>query len=187
MHQAHNSGGNARLVADLHDALRREWRALGWLQDEGVPTGDCEWQHPHRHHEGEVEWGDAGNDADREAHHLGVDAARNLVKVLAHQQGRSAAGKVNDFDATANLTCCVAQYLAVLGGDEFGKRLAVVEHRLTQLEEVAGALWWRHLSPLNGCGTRRVNGSLYVGGVGERNIGKRGLGCRVWHDQPLAR
>ena len=187
VHQANNASRNAGLFADLDDALRREWRALGWLQDERVAASDREWQHPHWHHEGEVEWRNAGDHPDREAHHLGVDAARDLVEVLAHEQCWGAAGEVDDLNAAADLARCIAEHLAVLGGDELGERFAVVEHRLTQLEEVAGSLWWRHLAPLVSGGSRRINGSLHVGGIRERHVGEGGLGSRVRHHKALVR
>ena len=187
MHQANNASWNSRLFADFDDALRREWRALGWLQDEGVTAGDREWQHPHRHHEGEVEWCDASDDTDREAHHLGVDAARDLVEVLAHEECWGAAGEVDDLNAAADLARCVAENLAVLGGDKFGERLTVVEHRLPQLEEVAGSLWRWHLTPLVGGGARRIHSGLYIGGIRKGYVGEGGLGSRVRHQQPLAR
>ena len=39
------------------------WIALGRLEDEGVATGDGDREHPHRHHDREIERGDAGADA----------------------------------------------------------------------------------------------------------------------------
>src|SRR5215510_12859324 len=47
--------------------------ALGDLEYEGVAAGERDREHPHRHHGGEVEGRNAGDDTERLADRIGID------------------------------------------------------------------------------------------------------------------
>ena len=68
--------------------------ALGRLEDEGVAAGDRRRELPQRDHRREVERRDAGDDAERLAHRIDVDAGAGAVGVLALHQVRRAERRI---------------------------------------------------------------------------------------------
>ena len=110
--------GNAGLVEQLGEEQRRRRVLLGRLEDERVPAGDGVGEHPHRHHRREVEGRDAGDDAERLADLVDVDAGADLLRVAALEQLRDAAGELEVLEAAGDLAQGVRGDLAVLGGQE---------------------------------------------------------------------
>jgi len=104
VHDVEDTGGQACLLEQFGDTHRRERGELRRLEDEAVPRHDGNRDHPHRHHVGEVEGRDAGDDADRKAGQLLIDALGDLIEILTHHQRRRAAGEVDDLDRPLDLT-----------------------------------------------------------------------------------
>ena len=69
---------------------------------------------PQRDHRREIERRDAGDDAERLAHRIHVDAGAGAVGELALQQMRNAAGELGDFEAALDVAVRVGDGLAVL-------------------------------------------------------------------------
>ena len=97
---------------------RRRRVFLGRLEDERVAAGDGVAEHPHRHHRREVERRDPGDDAQRLADLVHVDAARDLLAEAALEQMRDAAGELEVLEPARDLTERVRRDLAVLGGQQ---------------------------------------------------------------------
>ncbi len=159
----------ARLGGQLGQLQGRGRHLLAGLEDEGVPAGDGEREHPHRHHRREVERRDAGDDteglADRGHVHTGGDLGGQLALELL----RDAAGQLDDLQAAGDLAQRVAVHLAVLGGDQRGQLLAVRVDQLAVGEQYGRTLGQRAGAPgaerLLGGGDGRVH--LVHGGEGD--------------------
>src|SRR2546425_4920178 len=139
-----DSRGQAGLLEQLGDSHRREWCELRRLEDEGIPRYDGNRNHPQRHHVGEVEGRDSGDDPDRKTRQFLVDALGDLVEILAHHQGRRAAGKVDYFDGTLDLAAGLVERLAVFPGHDLGQLVDVLVEERFEAEH--------HLRPLRNWG-----------------------------------
>ncbi len=58
-----NSLGESDLLSQLADLIDGSSHSLGWLQDEGITTGDGKGEHPEGNHHGEVEGGHSSTDS----------------------------------------------------------------------------------------------------------------------------
>ena len=67
---------------------------------------------------GKVERRDAGDDAERLAHGIEVDARAGALGEFALQEVRDAAGELDDFEAALDVALGVGEGLAVLGREE---------------------------------------------------------------------
>ena len=76
---------------------------LAGLEDERVAAGDRVGAHPQRHHRREVEGRDAGDDAERLADVVDVDAGRGLLGEPALEQLRDADGELDVLQAAGDL------------------------------------------------------------------------------------
>ena len=102
-------------VDQLDDQRRRPRVELGRLEDEGVAAGDRVGQEPERDHRREVEGRDRGDDADRLADQLDVDAGGDALEGLALQQVRDRRRRLDRLDPAADLAVGVGQRLAHVG------------------------------------------------------------------------
>ncbi len=124
LNDVEDSVGKAGLLHEFGQEERGAGVFLGWLQDEGVAAGDGVGEHPERHHGGEVERGDAGDDAERLAELIDVNAAAGLFGEAALEEVGDAAGEFDVFEAARDFAEGVGQGLAVFEGDEFGDAAA---------------------------------------------------------------
>ena len=147
--------GRAGLGQELGEPQRAAGILLGWLQDERVPAGDRDREHPHRHHGREVEWRDAGGDADRLAQRPAVDAAPDRVAVLALQQLRDAAGELDDLEPARDLAARIGEHLAVLARDDRGELAGMLLDQVAEPEQDARAAERRRVRPLGEGRARR--------------------------------
>ena len=85
-------------------------------------------------HGREVERRDAGDDAERLAHGIDVDAGTGAFAELALQHLRGAATKFDHFQATLNIADRVRHRLAVFGGEQLGERAHFRLHELKEFE-----------------------------------------------------
>ncbi len=152
--------------------------ALGGLEDEGVAAGQRDGEHPHGDHRGEVEGGDAGDDAERLADGPGVDAGADLLCEFALQKLWDSGGELDVFEAAGGFAAGVGVDLAVLGGDEGGDLVEALLEDLAEAEEHAGAAERR----LRGPGREGGSGGGYggvdfgVGGEGDAGLDLAGGG-----------
>src|SRR5262249_14692351 len=98
-----------------------------------------------------------------------VDVGRDVLRVLALQEVRDAAGELDDLEAAVHLAEGVARHLAVLAGDERGDVPLVFLDELAEGKEDPRALRQRRGSP----GLRRLargrHRGVHVGRRGERH------------------
>src|SRR6185295_2146092 len=78
--------------------------ALRRLENECVAACDGEREHPHRHHDREIERRDARAYAEWLAHRVTVHPGADLFGVLTLEQMGNAAGKLDDFDSAGHFT-----------------------------------------------------------------------------------
>ena len=120
--------------------------ALRRLQDEGVAAGDGRAELPHRDHRGEVERRDAGDDAERLAHRIDVDAGAGAVGELALEQMRDAAGKFDDLDAALDVALRIGNGLAMLARERSRQAAHCRARRdrgISSARARGAAGWWR--------------------------------------------
>ena len=151
-------------VHDVEDAVRQaglppqlgheqRWRrvALARLEDEGVAAGDGNRVHPHGDHHREVERRDAGHHPERLAERVRVHVRGDLVREVAFEQMRYAAGELDDLQPSQHLATGVGEHLAVLAGDQLGQLVHGGVDELAEGEEHLRAPAQRRLGPLLEC------------------------------------
>ena len=104
-------------------------------------------EHPHRDHRREVERRDPGDDAERLADLVDVDAGRRLLAEAALQQVRDAARELDVLEAAGDLAERVGRDLAVLGGQQRRDLVAVRVDQVPDPEEDLGPLRERRRPP----------------------------------------
>jgi hypothetical protein len=148
----------------------RQWNLFRGLQDEAVSTSDGERIHPHRHHGGKIEWGNAGAHAERLADGLAVDALRNVIERLAHHQAGHTAGNLHHLDRTANRAARIVEGLAILGRENACDLVRVaVEERFVTVEDL-DAIDHRDFAPLQERGVRGACRAIHILGGRIRNL-----------------
>ena len=138
---------HARLLEQLGDVERRRRILLRRLEHERVAARERGRPHPHGHHRGEVERRDAGDDAERLADGVDVDARGRLLGEAALHQRRDAARELDHFEAALHLPHRVREHLAVLLGEDARDLLAAVVDELADAEEELCALRERRRAP----------------------------------------
>ena len=173
MDHVEHTVGESRFLEKLRQPDRGERRSLRGLEDERVPADQGQRDHPERDHVREVEWGDAGHDADGESNELLVDAVGDLVERLPHEEAGRPAGQLDHLDAPPNLALRLGQRLAVLPGHELGELLEVVLEDLLEAEHDRRAVGDGGVRPGRECIRGRSHRSvdLLGGGVGEDGDG----------------
>ena len=147
MNDVEHPGRQTGLLEKLRAEHRRGGVLLRWLEDEGVPGGDRQRVHPHRDHRREVEGGDAGHDSERLAHREGVDAGRNLLAEFTLDHVGDVAGELDDLQPTLHLAEGIGSGLAVLGGDQLGDLMPILDHEFPVGEHDVLATGDRRVSP----------------------------------------
>ena len=136
VHHVEHAVGQPRLLEQLGHAHAARGHFLGRLEDEGIAAGDRHREHPQRHHRREIERRDAGAHAHRLEHGVAVDAAADVLGMLALEQMRSAAGELDHFDAALHRAGGVGQGLAVLLADErceFSLRVSISSRKRVRM------------------------------------------------------
>ena len=129
---------HARRQARLHQQLAKPHRhrriAFRRLERPGITAGQRRREFPHRDHRRKVERRDAGNDAERLAHGVEVDAGPGALGVFALEQVRNAAGGFLDhFEAALHVALGVGEGLRPCS--EESSRAREFELLLRQFEE----------------------------------------------------
>ena len=95
IHQIDHSFGQLKLVQQIKHALHCHRAALGRLQNECVAACQRIWQIPKCNHAGKIERRDRGAYAHGLPDHVLVNAARNVLRVIALHQHWNAAGHLH--------------------------------------------------------------------------------------------
>ena len=165
-------GRKARLDHQFRQHHRHAGIALRGLQDEGVAAGDRRREFPHRDHRREVEGRDAGDDAQRLAHRIDIDAGAGAVRIFALHQMRDAGRELADFQAALDVALGVRHRLAVFAREQVGERIHVAVQKLDELHHDPGAPLWvdgspaglRRLGVLDRLAHLRFGGERHAGG-----------------------
>jgi hypothetical protein len=141
------------------------------LEDEGIAAGDRRCAFPERDHGREVERRDAGNDAERLAHGIEVDARPRAVGEFALHQVRNAAGEFDHLESALDVALGVADRLAVLAREQLGERVIFLGDQFQELEHHPRAALRVHGGPgrLRGFGV--LDGRAHFGLRRERDPG----------------
>ena len=151
------------------------------LEHKGVARGDRHREHPHGHHDGEVERRDAGDHAQGLAQGPVVDAGGDLLGVVALEQLRHAAGEFDDVDAALDLALGVGEHLAVLQRDGLGQRVLVLVEQAQELVHQPRAADRGHVGPGGEGGLGGGHSSVHIGHVGQRHLAGDFAGGGVEH------
>ena len=166
-------------VDQLDDQRRRPRVVLGGLEDEGVAAGDRVGQEPERDHRREVERRDRGDDADRLADHLDVDAGGDAFERLALEQVRDRRRRLDRLDPAADLAVGVGERLAHVGADQRDQFVAAPQQRLAQGEHRARPRCGGSVAPAGLRRARRLDRRVDVGGAESGTRGDDLAGGRV--------
>ncbi len=178
--------GEPGLLPELGEEQRRRGVLLAGLEDEGVAGGDRVRAHPQRHHHREVERGDAGDDAERLADRVDVDAGARLLGEAALHQVRHTGGELDVLESSRDLAGRVRENLAVLGGHDLGELSGPLVQQLPEREEHRGPLGQRGAAPPLGRGLGALDRLLDVVGARELDVGRLLPGGRVEHGRGTA-
>src|SRR5277367_4996935 len=113
--------------------------ALAGLEDEGVAAGQGDGEHPQWDHGGEVEGGDAGDDAKGLAKGPAIDAGPYLLGEFSFEELGDAGGEFDVFEAAGGFAAGVGEDFAVLAGEELGDLVEALLEDLAEAEEHAGS------------------------------------------------
>ena len=130
---------------------------------------------------GKVERRDAGDDAERLAHRIAVDAGADLLGVFALQQLRNAGRELDHLEAALHLALRVRQHLPVLAGDDGGQLGLIALEQLAESVEDASPAQRRRGRPCGKRGRGRIDRPLDVGHCSRSRPGVslcRTTGCR---------
>ena len=134
LHDVEHALGQTRLPEQIGDEQRDRGILLARLQHEGVSGGDGVGEHPHRHHGGEVERGDAGNHAEWLADGEDIDSTGGLLGEVPLHQLRDTAREFDVLDASGQLAGGIAGHLAVLNRHQFGDLVPIGNDELMEVE-----------------------------------------------------
>jgi hypothetical protein len=169
----------AGLAEQLGHAQRGGRHFLRRLENEAIAAGDGDRKHPQRHHRRKIERRDAGADAERLQQRVAVDAAADILGVLAFEQVRGAARELDDFDAALQGTGGIQQGFAMLLADEAHQFGLIGFHQLAVARQNAGTLERWRVAP---AGERRLGGGhglVDIGLVGQGRPADDFAGGRV--------
>jgi hypothetical protein len=143
--------------------------ALRGLQHERVAADERHREHPQRHHRGEVERRDPGDDAKRLTERVSIDSGAHVLGELALEELRRAARVLDDVDAAGELAGRIGQDLAVLARDHGDDLVgALLEQRL-EAEHDPRPGEWGGGGPGGERGLRRLDRAADFGRGRERN------------------
>ena len=169
----------SRLQHQLGKRHRHAGIALRRLEDEGVAAGDRGRELPHRDHRREIERRDAGDDAERLAHRIDIDAGAGAFGVFALHHLRNAEREFDHFDAAQNIAFGVGNGLAMFAGQQFGQRIIVARHQFQELHQHTNAALRIGVGPLRLRRLGVLDGGPKLGLGGQRHLGLNFAGHRL--------
>ena len=134
-----HAGGKACLDEQLGYPERHAGVAFGRLQDEGVAAGDGRRDLPQRDHRREIERGDAGDDAERLAHRIDVDAWAGAVGELALHHVRRADADLDHFQPALDVALGVGDCFSMFPREYVGERVILPVYELEEFHQHAHA------------------------------------------------
>ena len=101
---------------------------------------------------------------------MAVDAAAHVLRLLALQQMRHAAGELDHLDAALHRTGGVGERLAVLLAGKLCQLVAMLLHQFAEAGEDAGAAQWRGFAPGREGRLGRRHRRIDIGPGGQRDL-----------------
>ena len=181
--EAHHPLGEPGLDEQLEHPDGRLGHHGSGLQDEGVPGGDAEGEHPaHGDHGREIVGGDADEDPERLSEGDRVVALGDVHAGVALHEVMGRAGALDHLDGLEHVALRLREHLAHLGGEERRELVEVLVEELLEPEHELDALGDGGVRPAGvgpgRRGHRRVHLLLRAAG-GFRDL----LACRGVHDR----
>jgi len=141
---------------------RRQRNFFARLEHERVAARDGDGIHPERNHRGKIKRGDAGANPERLADGLAINAARDILQNLAHQQRRHAQRKLDNLDAALHVTARFNQRLAVFARVAANEVLKIILQQHFEPAKDARPLHRRRFHPGRKRGVRRLDGGVHI-------------------------
>ena len=120
---------------------------------------------------GKIERGDAGDDAERLAHRIEVDAGAGAVGIFALHQMRDAEREFDHLDAALDVALGVGDRLAVLARENVGKLVIILGDEVEEFHQDAGAALRVDRGPAQLRGFRVLDRSADFGPGGQSHMG----------------
>ena len=114
----HDAIGHAGLLQEVEEDLHGAWNLLGRLHDVSVTKSDGEGKHPQGAHSGEVEGGNTSAHSQGDSVAVEIDTLCDVAEGLTLSKGGEAAGVLDDFEASENVTLGVNEGFSVLEGNQ---------------------------------------------------------------------
>ena len=96
------------------------------FRTKAVAAGERHREHPHRHHAGEIERRDPGDDPERLPERVAVDVGTDVLRDIPFQQVRDAHRKLDHLEPARHLAERVVVRLAMLAPDQPGDLVGVL-------------------------------------------------------------
>ena len=173
LHHVQYAGRHTRLRRHLREQQRGGGIALGGLEHERVAAHQRDRNHPQRHHRREVERRHPDADAKRLTHRVDVHAARHLLGMLALEDARRRARKLNHLQPPLDFAPGIVERLSVLAGDRARQFLSARDQRLAKAEHHTHAAGERGLAPARERACRRLHGQPHGACVSQQHPAAR--------------
>ena len=167
------------LPEDLAHLLHEIGRLGRGLEHERVADADRKGDEPAEHQGREIEGRDPAEDPQRLAHHPTHDVGADLLEGFALDEGRDAAGGLDDLDHALDLPAGFADVLGLVDGDGDGQLLPALFHGTTQVEQEFHPAPDRQAAPGVVGGVSRGDGGRGGRGRAERDLADRAAVGRV--------
>ncbi len=139
VHNLQNAIGKTGLFQQFCQIERRRRAAFGRFQDHRVARGKRRSHFPQRDHRGEVEGGDACDNAQRLTNRVQINTWATVAHVFALQHVRGAHADFDNFQTTLNVAACVGQGFTVLARDQLCQLVHVLVDQGCEFHHDAGA------------------------------------------------
>src|SRR5579862_6928381 len=170
IHQVDDAFGQSGFFEEFVNVPHGERNALAGLEDESVAGSYRIRQIPECDHAGKVEGHDCCGDSERLADHHFIDAAGNVLEVVALHHHRNTAGDFDVFDGAAHFGFGFGKGLAVYLRDDASDVVDVIFEQHLQFEQRLNAVFGRSAAPFGKGGGGSFDGFIDFSGVAERNL-----------------
>ncbi|MNF90597.1 hypothetical protein D3C84_731670 [compost metagenome] len=149
MHDSEHSRREAGFNEQLCQSACQQRGTFRWFKHERVAAGNCEREHPARHHHRKIKRCNTCYDAERIAVHAGFNARGDVRQLASHQECRRTCGKFDAFNPPFDLAERLLQVFAVLSRNESGELFDMLREKLLIPEQIARSLRRGDLAPLS--------------------------------------
>ena len=181
----HDAFRNPGLFQQLHHAVHGERNPFRRLDHQGIPARDGIRKEPEGDHRWKVERRHDGAHAERLAHHDLINARRDVLGVVALDQGGSAAGHFHILNRAPHFAARLRHGLPALARDPAGQILEMLLQQRFQLEQELHTIRDGSAPPCRVRLLGRAHSLPHFGRRGQRNTAEFLAIRRVEHWQLL--